>query len=345
MNPGDKIAIIGAGASGLAAAVSLARRGAEITVYEHKPEPGLKILITGHGKCNLTNTYIDPECYYASSESRIADYLKRFSAYQAIEFFNSIGIETYEKNGFVYPVSNNAATVRDALYDAAIKLNVRFEFNCGELDIQKLHDKFNSVILACGSSACKKTGSNGTGYSFLRKLGVSYSRILPALCPLYVDENDYCNKNSGRRVIATVTAFSQGRILAEDTGEIQLQKDRLTGVPIFQISRFVSMELDNGNNCELVMDMNPDMNKVPEFIRPRYQQQSAEVKRFTVSRISRFDNAQVCMGGVPLDGLNEDFELKQVPGVYVIGEMCDVDGKCGGYNLHWAWLSANLCCK
>lgn len=345
MSAAMKTAIIGAGASGLAAAVSLAMRGADVTVYDHKPEPGLKLLLTGHGKCNLTNAYIVPECYYSGPESRVADYLKLFSTKEAIEFFASIGVETYEKNGFYYPVSNDAVTVVDALYTKALDLNVGFIFNCGDLNINELCDNFNSVILACGSAACKKTGSNGSGYKFLQKLGIPYSRILPALCPLYVDENSFCEENAGKRIIATVTAISDGIILAEDSGEVQIQKDRLTGVPVFQISRYVSKAIDEGNKCELIMDMHPDINKLPEFIRSRYVKQIDRKISFTVSRISRFDHAQVCMGGVPLEELDFSFQLKKSPGVYVIGEMCDVDGKCGGYNLHWAWLSANLCCK
>ena len=340
-----KTAIIGAGASGLAAAVALARKGAEVTVFEHKSSPGNKLLLTGHGKCNLTNAYMSPDCYYSESGGRVAEYLKRFSTEQAIEFFDSIGVSIYEKNGFYYPDSNDANTVLDALYNKALELNVSFIFDCGELNIDEIRDKFNSVILACGSSACKKTGSNGSGYKFLQKLGIRYTRILPALCPLYVDDNEFCISNAGKRVIATVSAYCGDRFLAEDTGEVQIQNDRLSGIPVFQISRFVTEELDKGNTCSLILDLHPDMKKVPDFIRSRYTSGEEIKESFTVSKMSRFDNAQVCRGGVPLDELTENFELKMVPGVYVIGEMCDVDGKCGGYNLHWAWLSANLCCE
>ena len=345
MTETGKTAVIGAGASGLAAAVVLARQGIAVTVFEHKPEPGRKILLTGHGKCNLTNAYMSPECYYSEPEGRIAEYLKRFSTNQAIVFFDSLGVEVYEKNGFYYPASNDANTVLDALYNKALELNVSFIFNCGDLNIDELRDRFNSVILACGSSACKKTGSNGSGYRFLQKLGIRYSRILPALCPLYVDSNEFCIRNAGKRIIAAVSVYSDVRLLAEDTGEVQIQNDRLSGIPVLQISRFVTEELDKGNNCSLILDLNPEMKKIPVFIRSRFSGGVEKKEYFSVSKMPRFDNAQVCRGGVSLDELTEDFELKKAPGVYVIGEMCDVDGKCGGYNLHWAWLSANLCCK
>ncbi|MDO4938783.1 MAG: aminoacetone oxidase family FAD-binding enzyme [Lachnospiraceae bacterium] len=345
MTSGEKIAIIGAGASGMTAAVSSARRGYKVTVYEHKQEVGLKIRITGHGKCNLTNTYMNVSCFNSDNSERIKTYLNEFGTDAAVGFFKSIGIETYEKNGYVYPVSNNAVEVADSLKKEAEMLGVEFILNCGELDINGLRDNYDRIILACGSNACKKTGSNGSGYKYLEKLGVKYSRILPALCPIYVEDNSFCDVNDGKRIIASVSAYSEGNLLASDTGEVQIKKNALSGVPVFQISRWISSALDNNQSCSIVLNLAPEMNDVPLFLRNRYTSPINEKLLFNVSRMSRFDHAQVCMGGVSLDDLTFDFELKAVPGVYVIGELCDVDGICGGYNLHWAWLSGNLCCK
>ena len=343
MTEGNKTAIIGAGASGLAAAVCAARRGCEVTVFEHKPEVGRKLRLTGHGKCNLTNRVMKPGCFHSGDQERLGRFLDKFTVDDVLGFFRSVGIETHERNGYIYPVSDNAGTVVDALKSEAERLGAGFVMNCGDIDIDRLRDSFNSVILACGSSACKKTGSDGSGYLFLRRLGIRYTRILPALCPVYVDDNDFCRFNTGRRIIATVRAYADGIMLAEDTGEVQVREDSLSGVPVLQISRYVSEAFDCGKGCSIILDTAPDAEKVPVFIRDRYRDPVRGDYSFHVSHISRFDQAQVCMGGVPLEELTDGFELKKVPGVYVIGEMCDVDGICGGYNLHWAWLSANLC--
>ncbi len=345
MTGGKKIAIIGAGASGLTAAVSASRRGFDVTVYDHKPEVGLKIKITGHGKCNLTNDVMNASCYHTDDPERMSDYLNRFGTDDVKDFFRSLGLKIYEKNGYYYPVSNKAEDVADALKRESDKLGVRFILNCGELDIDKIRKEYDRVILSCGSSACKKTGSNGSGYKFLEKLGVKYSRILPALCPVYVERNNFCTIHDGERIIATVSTYSDGKLLATDTGEVQIKEDALSGVPVLQVSRWVSSALDQKKTCTLELNLAPDTEDVPVFMRNRYIDPVNEIITFTVSKMSRFDHAQVCMGGVSLRELTDDFELIKVPGVYVIGEMCDIDGFCGGYNLHWAWLSGNLCCK
>lgn len=345
MTGGKKIAIIGAGASGLTAAVSAARRGFDVTVYDHKPEVGLKIKITGHGKCNLTNDVMNASCYHSDNSERIAAYLKRFGTDDVKAFFKSLGLEIYEKNGYYYPVSNKAEDVADALKREADKLGAEFILNCGELDINRIRKEYDRVVLSCGSSACKKTGSNGSGYKILEKLGVKYSRILPALCPVNVDANDFCKIHNGERIIATVSAYADGILMAADTGEVQIKENALSGVPVLQVSRWISSALDQKKSCSIGLNLAPDTEAVPVFMRNRYSGPVNEIITLNVSGMSRFDHAQVCMGGVSLSNLTDDFELTDVPGVYVIGEMCDVDGLCGGYNLHWAWLSGNLCCK
>ena len=340
-----KTAIIGAGASGLAACICAARRGDQVTVYEHKDKAGLKLALTGHGKCNLTNTVMNAGCFNTEDSVRMQKLLDEFGTEDAIGFFRSVGIGIHERNGYCYPVTDDAETVVDALKQEASRLGVLFRMNCGDIDIDGLRSSYDRVILACGSSACKKTGSNGSGYRILEKLGVKYTRILPALCPVYVEDNDFCSVNSGKRIIASVSAFADGVLLKKDTGEVQVRKDSLSGVPVLQISRFISEAFDKGKNCSIVLNMAPDRSDVPKFLTDRYTSPVYEEVSFRVDRISRFDHAQVCMGGVPLSELTDSFELKSVPGVYVIGEMCDVDGMCGGYNLHWAWLSGSLCGK
>lgn len=339
---GSKTAIIGAGASGLAAAISLARRGADVTVYEHKDKAGLKLALTGNGKCNFTNEIMDASCYHVDKTSRVGEYLVKFSTNDAIEFFNSIGICSVSKNGYYYPDSANANDVVNALVNECHKLNVRFVFDCGQIDIKRLKADYDALILACGSFAHKKTGSNGSGYKYLETFGVKYTRVLPALCAVYC-EDKWCEENAGKRIIATVTAYVDGKAIANDTGEVQVTSYGYSGIPVFQISRYISRALDEKKDAELEIDFNPEVDNIPEFLRNRYKVNNTDKRKVIVSKVADFDKSQVCTGGVSLDLLTEGFEVISCPGLYVIGEMCDVDGICGGYNLHWAWLSGNLC--
>lgn len=364
----SKTAIIGAGASGLTAAIALARRGVKVTLYEHKDKAGLKLSITGNGKCNFTNAVMNAGCYHAYDKQndndcvndykRITYYLNRFTTDDAVNFLKSIGINSIEKNGYFYPVTEKASDVVTALVSECKRLGVELIYNCGILDVNGLKDTYDNLVFACGSFAHKETGSNGSGFKYLEALGIKYTRVLPALCAVYCDDDTWCRKNDGKRIIATVNALIDGKKTANDTGEVQVTSYGYSGIPVFQISRYISRALDNKKSAEIEMDFNPSPESVPEILRDRYKTEtlnSGETPSFTsqqssrkslksrVSKVANFTKAQVCTGGVPLNALSDGFEVISHPGIYVIGEMCDVDGICGGYNLHWAWLSGNLC--
>ena len=335
-----KTAVIGAGASGLTAAICAARRGEQTVVFEHKDRAGIKLSITGNGKCNFTNAYMSPECFYSEKGSAVDAFLNRFGTEDALEFFDSLGIGYYCRNGYYYPESSKASDVVFKFVSECEKLNVQIKYNC-EPDIQALISEFDKVILACGSRAHKETGSNGTGYKYLERLGIKYSRVLPALCAVYCDDQDYFAEHKGERVIGTVEYDSHMA-----TGEIQITDYGLSGIPVFQLSRYISKDQDNACLKKISVDFHPLPEDIPEFLRDRFDKNnSRKAMLFSVTKTAGFNKSQVCTGGVQLGSLTENFELKEQPGVYVIGEMCDVDGICGGYNLHWAWLSGNLCGK
>ncbi len=342
----EKTVIIGAGASGLAAAVIQARMGRSVTVLEHRDRAGIKLSITGNGKCNFTNAYMTPSCFHESRTSRLNELLGRFTTEDAIDFIKSLGIGICSKDGYYYPETLKAGDVTEALVKECESLGAVIRYGVTDIDIDSIRQDSDRVILACGSRAHKETGSNGTGYKYLERLGISYTRILPALCALYCEDDGFFRDNRGKRAIGAVSIDGQTA-----AGELQITDYGLSGIPVFNISRYASILLDGGQKVSVTVNFDPKEDMIPEIVRNRSGSNvykpivGDRIKTFIVRKTASFDRSQICTGGVSLDDLSDDFEVRKVPGVYVIGEMCDVDGICGGYNLHWAWLSACLCAK
>ena len=347
----EKICIIGAGASGLAAAISASRAGADVCVLEHRTNAAAKLKLTGNGRCNFSNLYMDPSCYHEKSDSRISHLLKSFPPEAAVAFFESLGLRVREHYGYLYPESENAASVVQAMLEQlkhpAGKGRVRLELGTEIPDLQMLRGHYSRIILACGSYALPKTGSDGSGYRYLRQLAVPYSRVLPALCPLHCDTGRLCKAFPGKRFPAGVFLESEGVTLASQYGEIQLGEGKISGIPVLNLSRFASRVLDSGKTA-VIRFRGARAEDLPEIVRHRYDADrlsafyaalDADSFAAEVKKLSRFDESQVCTGGISLEALTDQFELKEYPGIYVTGEMCDVDGICGGYNLHWAWLT------
>ena len=301
-------------------------------------------------------------CYHETDDSRISYFLKCFSPADILRCFASLGVESIEKYGYVYPKTEKAETVAAALLNACHQADfpVQFFYESGQQEISELRKSFDAVILSCGSAACKKTGSDGSGYLYLRKLGIPYTRILPALCPLKANADELLKDFPSKRFFGRVTVLIEGAARASETGEIQLRSNAVSGIPVMNVSREVSRALDTGKEVRLRLEpVTPE--DLPENLRARLAaefssagENSAEKTRsvfcektyeLPVCEISRFDEAQVCTGGVPLESLTDTLEVKNHSGIYITGELCDVDGICGGYNLHWAWLSGMIAGK
>ena len=367
---GRRIAVVGAGASGLAAAVAAARRGACVTVYERNALAGRKLRMTGNGRCNFTNTFMTASCYHETEDSRLAGFLQRFTPEDAVEFFRGIGVESTVKDGYVYPMTGQASTVAEALLEEAVRLGAEIRYGTKVSDVNDLDCE--RVILAAGSRACPKTGSDGSGYRLLERLGIRYTRVLPALCALEAEEKDFFRTAAGVRVHARVTVLADGQAPASDEGELQLTEKGLSGIPVFQVSREASRALDSGRSVRAEVDFLPQVSRAEDLFRERagrgfdlytgvFPDKLAEALRdaagtdvssaacfvkhavFRIRSAAGFDKAQACTGGVPLesldDGLRVTVSVRSEKEIYVCGELCDVDGICGGYNLHWAWCS------
>lgn len=396
-----KVIVIGGGASGLVAAIAAATEGAEVTILEHMDRVGKKLLSTGNGRCNMTNLAVKAEYYRCSRKSFPMRILDKYSVWDTLTFFDEIGIVTKSKNGYIYPNSEQAAAVLQALVLEAGRLGITTVCNCHVRTVESEKKKLavsweagrmecDAVIMACGSKAAPATGSDGSGYELAARLGHRIIKPLPALVQLRCEGKHY-KALAGVRCEAKLSLLVEGSCCASDTGELQLTDYGISGIPTFQISRFASVGLDEGKEVVVKIDFLPskNMEESRKFLNHRVRQfgyrtcedllggvlnkklgavllklagipaagkvadlKSAQVEQL-LKRIKSFEakvvetnsfaQAQVCCGGVDTGQIKAaTLESKLVPGVYFAGEMIDVDGICGGYNLQWAWSTGMI---
>ncbi len=400
--------IIGGGAAGLLAAITAAESGASVTILEHMPRVGKKILSTGNGKCNMTNLHMTEECYRSGVAGVPMQVIGKFSVADTIAFFRRLGVLTTDRNGYVYPASGQAQTVLDALRDKADSLGVRTycdskvisvnKKKAGRFTVKTETETYSAdfVILCAGSMAAKTTGSDGSGYELAKELGHKIKKPLPALVQLKC-KGDFFKAIAGVRTDVKVSLYTmdkngaRGALLAEDHGELQLTDYGISGIPVFQVSRYAAEALDHKKRVLAVIDFMPDMTEeqlfaalkdqrnylkdrvAGDFINGLFNKKLAALflkyawikadqpvseltnkklaelchvikeASFEVTGTNPYDKAQICMGGVDLREINPDtMESRLVPGLYFAGEILDVDGICGGYNLQWAWSSGHL---
>ena len=392
------VAVIGGGAAGMMAAITAAREGVKVTILEHKDRIGKKILSTGNGRCNFTNTFQTPACYRSDNRDFAWNIIQKFNVEKTISFFKELGIYPKDRNGYLYPYSDQAAAILEVLQIEIAKLNICVMTEINVLDIQPVKrgirvttDKktitVDSVILACGSKAAPVTGSDGSGYQLAKLLGHRIVPVLPALVQLRCAEKFY-KSISGVRVQGTVEIYADDISLASDTGEIQLTNYGISGIPVFQVSRYVAKAIYQKQSVTAVLNFMPDMNKaefllflqeritlcpyktLDEFFTGVFPKKLCELwirlsrlpkemrvfdlsgeqleklvlliqhLRTHITETNAFEQAQICCGGVDTTEINPDtLESNYVPGIYFAGELLDVDGICGGYNLQWAWSS------
>ena len=249
-----RVIVIGGGASGMTAAIFAARQGAAVTLLEHMDRVGKKILSTGNGKCNLTNRRMDASCYRSSAPEFPMEVLGRFGEPETEAFFEELGIVLKDRNGYLYPASGQASSVLDALREELSRLGVNIVTECGEAEVaapgsgkggnqewtvlcKKGRFCSDALILAAGSKAAPSTGSDGSGYDLAKRLGHRIIRPLPALVQLRCREK-FFKQISGVRADACVSIWADGERLAYDQGELQLTDYGISGIPVFQVSRF-----------------------------------------------------------------------------------------------------------
>ena len=264
-----RIGIVGGGAAGMAAAIRAARNGAEVELFEGNDRVGKKILSTGNGKCNLGNVELGVDKYFSSRPERLERFLEKFNADDTIAFFHSLGLLVKQKNGGLYPVSEQAASVLDALryaIDREPAIKVRTQCRIDRIERTAKKNKitlfsgreqfsFDRVILACGGKAAPKTGSDGSGYLLAKMLGHEIVPTVPALVQMKCSE-EWFKSVAGVRADAEIS-FDDGERVAE-RGELQLVDYGISGIPVFQLSRRMNYILRSRKELVVKIDFLPD---------------------------------------------------------------------------------------
>lgn len=246
-NTNYDIITVGAGAAGLAAAISAKRnnRDLKIAILEAQSKAGKKILVTGNGRCNLTNTNVSKEFYHGSFD--VSKTLNRFSAEKLINFFSTLGLVCdTETNGLVYPHSRQASAVLDVLLMEIKRLKIEIICDCKVELIRKKGGFFNiktsngeytakKIVMSCGGKAFPTAGGTGLGLDVIKNLGHKITPLFPALCPIQV-KSDFMKSLKGIRAKAEVTLYDGEKALKSEIGEVQFTDNALSGICVFNLT-------------------------------------------------------------------------------------------------------------
>lgn len=395
-----EIAVIGGGASGLMAAITAKKSGKEVVILERKDRILKKVLITGNGRCNITNVNTNISNYFGKNIFSVENILNRFTPQDTMDFFNELGIVCNEENrGKVYPLSGQASSVVDALRFEAEKLGIKIETEFYVRKIEKDGFKFRiysedrkkieagRVIIAAGGQSYPELGSNGSGFELAKELGHSVTKLSPSIVQLKTEKNQVKGLQ-GIKTDVAVTAYGDNKKICTYDGELLFTDYGISGNVVFNIS-FV-MPLYKNVEFEIDFMEKFDYNELYEMLKERkrilshltmenyfngminkklgqflskvsgIEKLSKPVKDLNDSDIRKlctvlkkyrvkilettgFKNAQATAGGVSLYEVNtETLESKIVKGLYFSGEVLDVYGECGGFNLQWAWASGHI---
>ena len=389
------IGIIGAGASGMAAAIAAAENpNAQVVIFERQARVGRKLHATGNGRCNLTNLHAQTAHYHGQQADFAAAALTKYGAPETLSWFRSLGLLTVaEESGRVYPYSDQANSVVDVLRFALEKPNIRLLTGFEVTKVRHHNPGFavesaeesvfcDKLIVACGGLAGTKLGGSMSGYKILQKMGHRCTKLRPTLVQIKSDW-DALPSLKGVRANCRAEIYRDGILHSAGAGEIQFTEHGLSGPVIFEISRDVCHERgDWVCQLDLLPDMEPEElcgllaakrnsdlaaedlltgvlhNRLGRVIVkeggislhvPIRQLEDWELRRLceVVHKLSvpltepmGMDSAQVTAGGILTADFDEEtMESRLVPGLFACGEVLDIDGDCGGYNLQWAWSS------
>lgn len=397
-----KLAIIGGGAAGMAAAIEAAYTNSdtEIVILERLDRAGKKILATGNGRCNYSNMNACVNNYYGRNRNFVSYALEKFNVANTINFFNNIGVfPKEEKNGKLYPFSEQASAVSDALRNQLTKLGVEIITGFDVKDIKrnkklfKLEAKDGRVILADklivagGGCASPSLGSDGSCFRLLERLGHNVTTLAPALVQLKTDPKEV-KSLQGIKFTGNVSIIHKDNVIAQEFGEVLFTDYGISGPPVFQLSAKTAFK----KNIKVSLDFMPEYSpkevydilesrkdalghltmenyfvgllnkrignliakksgieklsyKVCDLTKQLLWAMSALIKDYTmdITGTKGFQNAQVTAGGILTDDFdNKTMESRLVKGMYACGEVLDIYGDCGGYNLQWAWSSGRL---
>lgn len=393
--------IIGGGASGLICGIEAGRRGKQCVILEQKEKTGKKLYATGNGRCNYANEVLTDSCYHTvnpADTGLISQVIKENTWRELKDYFQMLGLPTISKQGYLYPRSEQAAAVVHGLEQAFLAAGGRIQCgehvtrvqwkerkNCGTVWTETQSLDGRAVVLATGGQAAPVLGSDGSGYKLARELGHKVTVCVPALCGLKCSEKGW-RQLQGVRAKGRVELRLDRRSILADTGEIQFTTYGLSGIVVFNLSRYAALGLHKKQYVEVVCDLLEEYEEpvlirqweglkktcgyrkaldvltgyLPEKLagyllrrtgiseKRNWKELSEKELRELMQTCKRlavpitggnsYEQAQVTAGGVPIHEVElQSMESRVQPGCYLIGELLDVDGSCGGYNLMWAW--------
>ncbi len=366
------VVIIGAGASGLLCGGILASSGFLVTILEKNDRVGKKLSATGNGRCNFTNQNMSAGQFYGDNQwvERVLD---GYGPDEIIKQLEEIGIYHREKDGYVYPYTNQAAVVVEILERYCIDNRADIVLGCKATSIINMKEKdqyrirtpegeirCRYVILAAGGKASKELGGDGSGYILAKSLGHRMQSVFPGLTGL-ICRGRFWKQVAGTRVQGRFSLIIDNQVTEGECGEIQITKDGVSGIPVFQLCRVAAQAIAEGRVVEGQIDFVPAMTEeeLVQWIKKfgisglvqkkwcTYFQSRAEIVRnlkafrFPVESTFGMERAQVTAGGILTEEVcPETLESLFNPHLFLLGEILDVDGKCGGYNLHLAFTCA-----
>lgn len=368
------VVIIGGGASGAMCALS-ANKNLKIAIVDNLSFPAKKLLVTGNGRCNLTNLNTNSKYYNQDIEK----YLEKFDVQNTLSFFEQLGlIYKIDDENRVYPLTNSAKTVVDVIFNELKKRNV---FMFCEHNLQKIEKKdcFFEIVTDKNVVFAKKVVvAAGGGFDFSKlKMDIRYKQFTPSLCALKTNST---KRLSGHRLSEVCVSYEENK----QYGEVLFKDSGLSGICVFNLSaKFARQNNFKGKVC---IDIFPNIEQqtlkqilvqrkniveeasdiclgllekvvakeilwrnhinetkpAKDLTEQEIENICSTIKSFDFDLCGNYDNNQVFSGGVALFDLTENLEHKTYKNLYFCGEVCDVDGECGGYNLQWAWTSGHI---
>ena len=386
------------------AAIRAAEGGAQVTLFEKMPRVGRKLGITGKGRCNLTNTADNAEIIknLPGNGKFLFSALKNFSSADTVNFFESLGVTTkIERGGRIFPVSDDATEVIDALLRKMILLGVEVKTNSPVTEIIIRNKKIvgvlvngkifecDAVILATGGASYPATGSTGDGFRMAKRIGHTVTEILPALVPLEVEEDIKSLQGLSLKNVR-VKLLADVKKVAELFGEMIFTHFGVSGPIILTLSRQAAKLLAQGKFVELEINLKPAL--TPEQLDARILRDFDKFKRkeiknalvellpvklipiildrafiggnekvseitqaqrrrlveilrglpFTITKTRPIEEAIVTAGGISVKEIDpRTMQSKLIENLFIAGEVADIDGFTGGFNLQAAWAMGN----
>ena len=367
-----RIAVVGGGPGGLTACYKIKEEHPDyqVILFEKDEMIGKRIKVSGNGRCNLLNININQNDYY--NGEKINYILSYFNKYQN-DFFASLNLHLYhDDEGRMYPITNSSKTVVNAFINALTRKGVIIKLNEKFISLNKNNDKY-LLITSCDKYIFDKVIFATGGASYLYKkedyeniikslpYKINYEELSGVLCPIKVKEkiNKAC---VGKRSKAKIYLYLNNDLIYEESGEILFKKDGISGIVIFNISRYIDYKKANLYSIKINFidgikknDIDKELSlyskkevissyvvdEIADLILSYYNNVYQGLSSFIlhVDSLYSLNESQVTRGGILIEELNNDLSLKKDENIYFLGEMIDVDGKCGGYNIYFALAS------